>query len=99
MSDTLRKEPKTRTIKLGETEYELPQLNLNMLTEIEEQFDCSISDLGEALQKRHAGALRKLLFALLGKKYDITEDAIGEMVNMNNLESVSNQVAEALSGE
>jgi len=100
MTDTLRKPESIKTINLGNSEYELPPLDLNVLDAIEQEFDCSVSELGEALQKRQAGSLKRLLYVLLSKKYpDITKEYIGENISIANLEEISNQLAEAMSGE
>lgn len=100
MSDHLRKETKATTIKLGDTEYELPHCSINVLEEIEEEFQCSTTQLPELLESRMAGTLKRLLHVLLRKKYPkMTAEKIGELVDIGNLEHVSEELAKILSGE
>ena len=43
MSEELIKEDKPQVIKLGEGEYTLSPLTLNVMVGLEEEFDCSLS--------------------------------------------------------
>ena len=102
MSDTLRKEGKQRTIKLLDgKDYAIPpSLNLNVQTAIENELDCSMTEIGEKLERRQAGTMHKILYVLI-RRYlpKITFEQVGELVDTSNQESVANQLAEALSGE
>lgn len=100
MTDKIRKESKVRKIKLGDQEYELPRCSVNILEEMEDEFDCSSVDIPELLQKRMAGTLKRLLWVLLRKKYpEMTPEIIGDLVDTGNLEHVSNEVGSVLGGE
>ncbi|MBA7602014.1 hypothetical protein ES703_09099 [subsurface metagenome] len=92
--------PKGNTIKLGKKEYKLSPLNLNVLASIEEEFDCTFAELGEKLEKRQASSLLKLIYILLKDNYpDMTQDKIGGLVDLDNLEEVSTILSKALGGE
>ena len=97
MTDELMKETKPNTIKLGDVDYELSPLNLNVLVGIEEEFGVGIEQLGKMLTKKQATSLRNLLYILLKDKYpDLTKAQIGEMVRLDNFEEVSNAITVAL---
>jgi len=92
--------PESKTIKLGEKEYRLSPLNLNVMADIEESFGCSLMKLGRELEKRQALTLRKLLFILLKEEYpDITLTEIGKHITPANLAEVNETLAKILVGE
>jgi len=97
MTDELLKEDKPQIIKLGEKEYTLSLLTLNVMCGLEEEFDCSLSDIGDLLTKRQATTLRRLLYILLKDGYpELTKDEIGKMVRVKDLEQISATVGNAL---
>ena len=92
--------PKRKTIKLGEKEYKLSPLNLNVLADIEEGFDCSIDKVGKMLDKKRASALRRLVYILLKQEYpDMTLEKIGGLIDLSNMAEISEALAEVLAGE
>ena len=92
--------PKRKTIKLGDKEYRLSPLNLNVLADIEEGFDCSIDKVGRMLDKKRASALRRLVYILLKQEYpEMTLEKIGELIDLSNMAEVSEALAETLAGE
>ena len=92
--------PEKKTIKLGEKEYKLAPLNLNVLANIEEEFDCGVAALGPKLEKRQASALRKLVYILLKDQYpDMTLIKVGEFIDLSNMAEVSEALAKVLTGE
>ena len=92
--------PERKTIKLGDEEYRLSPLNLNVLADIEEGFDCSIDKVGKMLDKKRASALRRLVHILLKQEYpDMTLEKIGELINLSNMAEVSEALAKVLTGE
>lgn len=92
--------PEKKTIKLGGKDYKLSPLNLNVLADIEEEFDCGVSELGPILEKRQASTLRKLIHILLKDQHpDMALTKIGELVDLKNLAEVSEILAKALAGE
>lgn len=97
----LVKKPKVYTVMLGDgKEYKLPTLTLNVMADLEEEFDLGLEEISTMLQTRQASSLRRALYVLLHRGYsDITKDEVGELVDAKNLESVARAVAEALSGE
>ena len=92
--------PERKTIKLGGKDYRLSPLNLNVLADIEEGFDCSIDKVGKMLDKERASALRRLVYILLKQEYpDMTLEKIGEMIDLSNMAEVSEALAKTLAGE
>ena len=96
MTDELIKEDKPQTLKLGEKEYTLSPLTLNVMVGLEEEFDCSLADIGDLLTKRQATTLRKLLYILLKDNSELTKDEIGKMVKVEDLEQISSMIGKAL---
>ncbi len=89
-----------KAIKLGEKEYRLSPLNLNVLADIEEGFDCSIDKVGKMLDKKRASALRRLVHILLKQEYpDMTIEKIGGLIDLSNMAEVSEALAKTLAGE
>ncbi len=89
-----------KTIKLGDKDYRLSQLNLNVMADIEEAFNCSLMKLGKELEKRQATTLRRLIFILLKEEYpDITLAEIGKSITISNLATVNKTLAVILAGE
>ena len=89
-----------KTIRLGEKDYQLSPLNLNILANIEEEFDCGLDKLGPKLEKRQASTLRKLIYILLKDQYpDMTLSKIGELIDLNNMAEVSEALAKVLAGD
>ncbi len=92
--------PEKKTIRLGENDYQLSPLNLNVLANIEEEFDCGLDELGTKLEKRQASILRKLIYILLKEQYtDMTLSKVGELINLGNMSEVSKALSETLVGE
>ena len=92
--------PERRTIKLGDKEYRLSPFNLNVMADIEEEFNCSIDLVGKELNKRRMSDMRKLLYILLKHEYpELTLSKIGEIIDVDNLAEVSEALAKTLAGE
>ncbi len=92
--------PERKTIKLGDKDYRLSPLNLNVLADIEEGFDCSIDKVGKMLDKKRASALRRLVYILLKQEYpDMTIEKIGGLIDLSNMAEVSEALAKTLAGE
>jgi hypothetical protein len=72
-------------IKLGEKEYEIPEINLNTLTKIEDEFGCGLGGLQEQFNQKQATTLRTLAWVMLKGKYpELTKEDIGNNVNLQN---------------
>lgn len=92
--------PEKKTIKLGEKDYRLSPLNLNVLADIEDGFDCSIDKVGEMLGKKQASSMRKLVHILLKQQYpDMTLEKIGGLIDLSNMAEISEALAKVLAGE
>ena len=100
MTEELIKKDIPVKIKLGNKEYKLSPFNLNVMVGIEEEFDCSLNEVGNLLDTRQAVTLRKLIYILLKDDYpEITKAQIGQLITLKNFEEVSNQIAKVLTGE
>ncbi len=92
--------PEKKTIRLGEKDYQLSPLNLNVLADIEDEFDCGIEKIGKALSKKGMSTMRKLIHILLKREYpDMSLEKIGDLVDLNNMTDVSEALAKVLAGE
>lgn len=86
------------TIELGGKGYELSPVNLNVLADIEQELNCSIDNLGEAFDKRKATTLRALVWLFLkDKNPELTKEWVGQNVDLDNIEAVSNTIMEIVS--
>jgi len=99
MEENILTQPKGTVINLGGKDYELPPFNLNTMVELEDQFNCSIENIKEAMESRRAGTIKKLLIVFLCPHYpELTPEKIGELVTLTNLAEVSTKVAQAIGG-
>jgi len=97
MSDLLKNEK--HTIKLGDKIYELTEINLNILADIEDEFGCSIVELQEKFNQKQASTLRSLAWVMLkGKNPDLTREAIGENIDLHNLKDVAEKLFAVIKG-
>lgn len=96
MSDELLKDKK-RTVKLGDKEYILSPLNLNVLAGIEQEFSCGLDKLGEKFSKAQASTLRSLVWIFLKDSYpELTKEQIGQMIEVKDIEVISSALAPIL---
>ena len=102
MSNEILSTPQGGTIKLGDRELRLSPLNLNVMANIEEEFDCSLREVSKLLVGKDArplSALRKLLRIFLQEHQPgITLEDIGKLVTRENLSAVTEIVAKGLKG-
>jgi len=93
VSNELLKSNEPKFIRLGNRDFEVPPLNLNILSEIEAEFGCSLTQLGDRFEKAQASTLRSLVWILVKlNKPEITKEQVGELIMLTDLETVSNQV-------
>jgi hypothetical protein len=85
------------TITLGGREYPMEPLNLNTMEAIEDAFGISFESVGDLMNARKIGTLKKLLSIFLTDS-GLTPPQIGRLVNMNNLKDVSDAIAKAMTG-
>lgn len=92
--------PKAKAIKLSDGKtYKLPAFNLNVLANLEEEFDCDIENLGEKLTEHTASAFRKLLWVLLRENYpDMSITDAGKLVSLDEMATVVKELTTALEG-
>ncbi len=94
-SDLTKTDPKV-FVTLGDKEYEIKPLTLNVMEAIEDNFG-SMEQVAEALRSKPGGTTKKLLMILL--KTDLKPEQIGELVSLHtNLAEVSTRIAETLRG-
>ncbi len=91
MSELLKEEK--HTIKLGDREYELSPINLNVLSTIEDEFGCGISELQDQFKKKQASTIRSLAYVLLkDKNPELTKESIGNNVDFKNLKVITEKL-------
>lgn len=104
--DKLRKKTEARTIILGGKHYVLSPLNLNVLADIEEEFNCSLEQVHKMLRGKGSAAvkrctlLRTLIYILLKENYpEMTKTKVGALVDLTNMDKVDDAAGKALTGE
>ena len=76
-------------------EYMLPAMTLNVLANLETEFDCGIDKLQEQFGNRTATTLRKFLKVLLQENYPgMTLDKVGKLVRMDDLKDLMDRVTQ-----
>lgn len=98
MSDRLLQETH-RTIKLGEIEYNLAPVNLNILSDIEDEFNCGLGELSKAFEKKNASTLRTLLWIFIknnGINLEITREDIGAEIALGDIATIAEQIGELI---
>lgn len=98
MTDRLLQET-NRTIKLGETEYKLAPINLNVLADIEDELGCGLGDLGDAFNKKQASTMRTLLWILVknnGINAEITREFLGEQIGLDDMAVIAEKITELI---
>ena len=99
MADRLLKDSQ-QTIKLGENEYNLSPVNLNVLADIEDEFGYGLGDLGQAFEKKQASTMRTLLWILIknnGVDGDISREQIGEHIDIRDVAGIAEKISELIS--
>ena len=81
--------------KLGEKEYEL-KLNMNTFCELEDVYG-DLNSAFEDLQKMKLKAIRALIYAAIkAQDESVTLRSVGEMLELNDLESIGTAINQAL---
>lgn len=93
--DTLAQKDKKYIIKILEKEYELSAINWNILSSIEDEFGCNITELVPLLQKSLYKNTLSLIWILLRDKYpELTKESIGKITDNKEIllanESIGN---------
>jgi hypothetical protein len=93
--DTLAQKDKKYIIKILEKEYELSHINWTILSSIEEEFGCNITELIPILQKSLYKNTLSLIWILLRDKYpELTKESIGKITDNKEIllanESIGN---------
>ncbi|KKK86072.1 hypothetical protein LCGC14_2766900 [marine sediment metagenome] len=92
--------PKGKMVKLSDgNEYQFPPMNLTVMADLEEAFDCDIEEVMGKLAKRSSTNLRKMLWVLLQYDYpEMTLKEAGQLVLIPALKEVSKEILSVLSG-
>ena len=85
--------PKPKILKLADgKEYKIPPLNLNVMADIQEEFDCDFIEVCKKLlndNKPDFSVLRKALYVLLRQNHpEVTIIDVGKLVESNQLTDV-----------
>jgi hypothetical protein len=94
--DVLTKKEKKYTIKIEGKEYELAPVNWNVLSGIEEELKCSITELMPILQKSIYSTTLTLAWVFLRDKYDITKETIGAVTDHKEIMLITTTISDAL---
>ena len=96
--DELLKEEKPRVITLADgKEYKLGPINLNVLANLEEEFNSDLGKLGQKFDKHQASSFRSLLFVLLKENHpEITKEQAGKLVSIDAMPKISELVNEVV---
>jgi len=88
MNEVLAKGAKLRTITLADgKEYELAQMTLNILIQIEDKFEKSYFDLVNSRRMNH---IRYIVYLRLKGQYpELTEEKVGELVTVDVLAEIA----------
>jgi len=100
-SENILAEVRGKTIKLADgKDYTLAPLNLNLLANLEAEFDCDLEELGAKLSTgRVATAFRKLLWLFLRDNYpELKEVDVGRLVEVSIMTDVVAELTLALEG-
>ncbi len=89
-----------KKIKLSDgNEYTLSPYNMNIMANLEQEFDCSLDKLGEKLKGRMYTTLRRLLWIFLQDNYpEMTLQKAGELVEMDKISEVLKEITASLYG-
>jgi len=74
-------------------------VNLNVLSDIEDEFGCGLGDLGKAFEKKQASTMRTLLWILVknnGINSEITREALGDQIGLEDMATIAEQIGELI---
>lgn len=86
-----------KLVKINLDKERTIKFNLNALITAEKITGKKLSELGDSKDSFDLEFLRGMLFAGLSHEdKDLTVEAVGEMIDMDNLEDVTNKLGEAM---
>lgn len=94
MPDRLLRET-NYTVMLGDVEYKLAPINLNVLADIEDEFGRGLESVGKLFAKKQASTIRTLLWILIknnGVNVTITREAVGIDVKLGDMASIAEKI-------
>ncbi len=93
---------KSITLADGKT-YMLSPLNLNLMADIEEEFDCNFEEVSKKFfdkKSKRFVIMRKLLYIFLKKNHpELKIEDVGNLVTRNNLAEVSQAIVDVWLGK
>ncbi len=93
--------PKGKIVTLADgKEYQLSPMNLNVLANMEEEFDCNLDELGDIFQRRTTTNFRRFLKILMTENYpDLSLEDVGRLVLIETMEPLFKELQGYLSGK
>ena len=93
----LTEKDKKYTVKIAGKEYELAPVNWNVLSGIETELKCSITELMPILQKSIYSTTLTLAWIFLRDKYpELTKEFIGNITNHKEIMLMTSTISDAL---
>lgn len=99
VKEKLLETPKGKVITLADgKDYQLSPLDLNMLCNLEEEFDCDIEDIQvKMMEGRKGNTFRRLLWIFLRAGYpELSKTDIGKLVPLAGMEATLKELMAAL---
>lgn len=100
MAKNLSTKDKPVTIKLGDKDYVLSPLNLNILGYIEEEFECKLEQVGDLIAPGNAKQfvnLKTLLHMFLRDDYaDLSKQELGKSIPFKQISVVITAITDAM---
>ena len=89
-----------KTINLGDKDYELSTMNLNVLERLQDRWDVDLDkvfpEMQKRLNKRGPKTLKFVISAMLIDKYpDMDEQTVGTLIDIGNAEACTNAIVKA----
>jgi hypothetical protein len=94
--NVLTKKDKKYIVKIEGKEYELAPVNWNVLSGIEEELKCSITELMPILQKSIYSTTLTLAWIFLRDKYELNMDTIGAVTDHKEIMLITTTISDAL---
>jgi hypothetical protein len=92
----LTEKDKKYTVKIEGKEYELAPVNWNVLSGIETELKCSITELMPILQKSIYQTTLTLAWIFLRDKYELTKEDIGKITDNKEIMLITSTISDAL---
>lgn len=90
--------PQGKVVTLSDgKQYTLSPMNLNVLANLEDVFDCNLDELQEVFSKRTTTNFRKFLKVMLQENYpELTLEDVGRLVEISQVSTLLSEMMEGL---